>query len=95
MILNFSGDNVVDLGAQWVHGEIGNVVHELASKHDLLSSFCTFFDASKHEFFTINGEKIPERESFEALTIYYNMMKEAPDELSNAEGSFGDYFREK
>ncbi|XP_032672835.1 uncharacterized protein LOC116844858 isoform X2 [Odontomachus brunneus] len=89
------GDNAVDLGAQWVHGETGNVVCELAYKYNLLGSFCTFFDASKHEFFTINGERIPKEESVEALTIYYDMMKGAPDELSITDGSFGDYFRKK
>ncbi|XP_014477867.1 PREDICTED: uncharacterized protein LOC106746142 isoform X2 [Dinoponera quadriceps] len=91
--VNF-GSNVVDLGAQWVHGETGNIVNEFASKHNLLGSFCTFFNPSKHEFFTISGEKIPKEESIEALTIYYNMMKEAPNELGETEGSFGDYFRE-
>ncbi|XP_011142812.2 uncharacterized protein LOC105185188 isoform X2 [Harpegnathos saltator] len=89
------GDNVVDLGAQWVHGEIGNVVYDLASKYNLLGSFCTLFDTSKHEFFTINGERISKEESMKALTIYFDLMKKASDDLGKAEGSFGNYFREK
>lgn len=94
-ILICSGDNVVDLGGQWVHGETGNVVYELASKHNLLGSFSAFFDPSKHDFYTINGERIPKEESTKALTIYHNMMEEAADELINVEGTFGEYFRKK
>lgn len=94
-ILIFPGDNVVDLGAQWVHGEVGNVVCELGSKHNLFGSFGTFFDPSKHEFFTINGERIPKKESIEALKIYHHIMEQASHELSKTQGSFGVYFKEK
>ncbi|KAL6260754.1 hypothetical protein P5V15_008277 [Pogonomyrmex californicus] len=84
------GDNVVDLGAQWVHGQTGNVVFQLASKHDLLDSNAGLLDPSKHEFITINGEIMPEKESSEALMIYYNIVKQA--ELNKERGSYGDYF---
>ncbi|XP_018364708.1 PREDICTED: uncharacterized protein LOC108762270 isoform X3 [Trachymyrmex cornetzi] len=55
------GENVVDLGAQWVHGESGNVVFELASKYDLLGSFAVLYDSNKHEFVTIN-DKVKQEE---------------------------------
>lgn len=98
-------DNVVDLGAQWVHGESGNVVYELASKHDLLGSFFSLLDASKHKFVTINGEIIPEEESIEALTTYFTISDEGPllqeqepgnnipeEDMVRESESYGDYF---
>ncbi|XP_072765304.1 uncharacterized protein [Anoplolepis gracilipes] len=91
--LNF-GENVVDLGAQWVHGESGNIVFELASKHNLLGSFSNFLDPSKHNFVTSNGEIIPKDESNEAVTIYFNIIDNAQKDniLKKETGSFGNYF---
>jgi len=93
-ILIFPGENVVDLGAQWVHGQTGNVVFELASKHDLLDSFAVLLDPSKNEFVTINGEILPNEESSQVLMSYYknitNKMKE--EDFKEEEGSYGDYF---
>ncbi|KYQ55637.1 hypothetical protein ALC60_05481 [Trachymyrmex zeteki] len=87
------GENVVDLGAQWVHGESGNVVFDLASKHDLLDSFAVLYDSNKHEFITINGEVISNDESNEALMIYYNNLNKVKQEKFKEErGSFGDFF---
>jgi len=84
----------VDLGAQWVHGQSGNIVFELASKHDLLDSSAILLDPSKNEFVTFNGEIISNEESSKALVIYYkhilNKMKQ--EEFKEEEGSYGDYF---
>lgn len=89
-ILIFLGEHVVDLGAQWVHGQSGNVVYEMASKHNLLSSFAVLLDPSKHEFVTINGEIIPTEESSKALMIYFDKMEQ--EKLKEEKGNFGDYF---
>ncbi|XP_011688274.1 PREDICTED: uncharacterized protein LOC105450226 [Wasmannia auropunctata] len=86
------GENVVDLGAQWVHGQSGNVVFDLASKHNLLSSFAVLRDNSKHEFVTINGEIMPCEESSKALTIFENILDNVTQiELKEERGSLGDY----
>ncbi|KMR05319.1 peroxisomal n -acetyl-spermine spermidine oxidase [Lasius niger] len=89
--LNF-GENVVDLGAQWVHGESGNVVFELASKHNLLGSLPNLLDPTKYNFVTSKGEIITKDESNEALTIYFNITKNAQEELKEETGTFGNYF---
>lgn len=82
----------MDLGAQWIHGEIGNVVYELASNQNLLSSFSIFLDPTKHNFITSNGEVIPKDESNEALTIYFNIINNAKKNLEKGTGSLGDSF---
>ncbi|KYN06719.1 Peroxisomal N(1)-acetyl-spermine/spermidine oxidase, partial [Cyphomyrmex costatus] len=87
------GKNVVDLGAEWVHGESGNIVFELASKHDLLNSLVILRDPSKHEFVTINGEIMPNEESTKTITLYENISdKIGQEEFKNETGSLGDYF---
>lgn len=86
----------MDLGAQWVHGEVKNVVYDFASKHDLLDdSLSVLFGTSKNHFITGNGEMMPEEESSKILAIYTHISTEAQEELKNEEGSFGDYFTRK
>ncbi|XP_070523083.1 uncharacterized protein [Cardiocondyla obscurior] len=87
------GENVVDLGAQWVHGETGNIVFNLASKHDLLSSGESLLDPSKHEFVTINGEIMPLEESSAALTLYFNNLDKMKQKgIEKETGNYGDFF---
>jgi len=85
----------VELGAQWVHGQSGNVVYDLASKHDILGSFAVLFDPDKQSFVTINGDIISKKESSEILTMYFNIMEEAQEELKEEKGSLGDYVKRK
>lgn len=90
---NISAENVVELGAQWVHGQSGNVVFELVSKYDLLGSCALLLEPSKHEFVTVNGEIMPVEESSAALMIYHNILDKAKlTEFKQEKGSFGDYF---
>ncbi|RLU21371.1 hypothetical protein DMN91_005744 [Ooceraea biroi] len=92
--VNF-GDNVVELGAQWIHGQSGNVVYSLASKYDILGTFDVMLDPNRHTFVTINGEIIPKKESNEILMMYFNIMEEAREELNEEKGSLGDYVERK
>lgn len=84
-------DNVVELGAQWVHGEHGNIVFDLASPHKLLDSSKCFNDFDKHIFVTANGEILSKKESVEAFKIYYDISENISDSIHNAE-SYGEYF---
>lgn len=84
-------DNVVELGAQWVHGEHENIVFDLASPHKLLDSSKCFNDFDKHIFVTANGEILSKKESVEAFKIYYDISENISDSIHNAE-SYGEYF---
>ncbi|KAK7081992.1 hypothetical protein SK128_023928, partial [Halocaridina rubra] len=46
----------LDLGAQWVHGEVGNKIYETAKSRDLLSDFLSV--DGKGAFYTENGDQI-------------------------------------
>jgi spermine oxidase len=92
-ILILSGENVVDLGAQWVHGQSGNLVYELASKHDLLNSSAILVDPSQHEFITINGEIRPKEEGGEVMRIFFEIIDKIKQvEFQEENESLGDYF---
>lgn len=86
---------MIDLGAQWVHGESGNIVFELASKHGLLDHTFNLLDCSKYDFVTSNGELQPKDESTEALMVYFNIIDESRGDLERETGSFGNYFIKK
>lgn len=91
-ILIFVADNVVDLGAQWVHGETMNIVYSLASQHNLFGSFSHLFDPEKHIFFTINGEMIPKEEGAKALEIYNTIGEKVSNANTNQYLNLGDFF---
>ncbi|XP_015439431.1 PREDICTED: spermine oxidase-like [Dufourea novaeangliae] len=84
-------DNVIELGAQWVHGEKGNIVSDIASPHKLLDSTKCFSDFSAHIFVNAKGEILPQTETTETLKIYYDISEHLEDDLNNA-GSYGEYF---
>lgn len=87
----FSAENVIELGAQWVHGECGNVVFDLASPHELLNSSKCFNDFGQHMFATAKGEILPKKETVEAFKTYYEISESRSDDIHNAE-SYGEYF---
>ncbi|XP_034193646.2 uncharacterized protein LOC117610410 [Osmia lignaria lignaria] len=84
-------DNVVELGAQWVHGERGNVVFDIASPHKLLDSSKCFNDFGGHVFVTAKGEILPKKEATETVKIYYDISENITDAINDTE-SYGEYF---
>lgn len=84
-------DNVVELGAQWVHGERGNVVFDLAFPHKVLDSSRCFNDFSGHIFVTSKGEILSKKEATETLKLYYDISEHVSDDINNAH-SYGEYF---
>ena len=84
----------MELGAQWVHGEEGNIVYKLASPHKLLDSSKCFNEYDKHVFITAKGEIFSKKESAEAFKIYYDISENISDDVYNSE-SYGEYFMNK
>ncbi|XP_003704750.2 uncharacterized protein LOC100878001 [Megachile rotundata] len=84
-------ENVVELGAQWVHGERGNVVFDMAFQHKLLDSSKCFNDYSKHIFVSAKGEILSKKEATETLKIYYDISENITNAINDAE-SYGEYF---
>uniref|UniRef100_A0A182V8X6 Amine oxidase domain-containing protein n=1 Tax=Anopheles merus TaxID=30066 RepID=A0A182V8X6_ANOME len=84
------GAGIVELGAQWCHGEKGNVVYELASAYpDLLKASIIADDAS---LIQSNSVRIDD-ELVEKLSSLAEQISESEDRMSYA-GSLGDFFTE-
>ncbi|CAH2002173.1 unnamed protein product [Acanthoscelides obtectus] len=85
------GDGFVDLGAQWIHGEKGNIVYEMVKDLDLVSKSQN--DYNSFTFYLSTG-KIAERHTTEKL---FNILKTIvfQDGECNYNGSFKDYIKEQ
>lgn len=86
-------DNVVDLGAQWCHGEKGNAVFEKVKDLNLL-------DVTEPHYETFrcvrsNKEVLPEELADTLKSIAENSIPERQTELVNYQGSLGDYINWK
>lgn len=84
------GENVIDLGAQWCHGEKNNAVYELAGPLGLLESSVV---ASGNVLIKNSGEIVPQ-EVTDRLMAVANEVMEA-DEMASYNGTLGDFFTSK
>ncbi|OXU25458.1 hypothetical protein TSAR_012048 [Trichomalopsis sarcophagae] len=88
-------DNLIELGAQWCHGEKDNIVYSLAAPHNLLESSKYINNLPSHIFVNSIGEVISEQETAELLNIYYKILNDADTVVHKPGTSFGDYFTER
>ncbi|XP_037941161.1 uncharacterized protein LOC119674108 [Teleopsis dalmanni] len=86
-------DNVIDLGAQWCHGEKDNIVYELAYKHNLLESTGDVYES--YECIRSNREVVPESISQRLKDIVNDSLVTRQMELRNCSGSLGSYITNK
>ncbi|XP_053680326.1 uncharacterized protein LOC128731244 [Anopheles nili] len=87
------GANVVDLGAQWCHGEKGNVCYELGSKYSVFDS-----NSARYERFVLtrsNGEQIPKEQSEKLLGLIWSILETHKHELTGYRGSLGSFIMGK
>ncbi|XP_058128469.1 uncharacterized protein LOC131270888 [Anopheles coustani] len=87
------GANVVDLGAQWCHGEKGNVCYELGSKYNVFDS-----NSARYERFVLtrsNGEQIPTEQSEKLLGLIWSILETHKHELTGYRGSLGAFIMGK
>ncbi|KNC25714.1 hypothetical protein FF38_12897 [Lucilia cuprina] len=89
------GDSVVDLGAQWCHGEKNNVIYETVQKLKLnvLESTGTIYD--DYKCIRSNKEILEENLAEQLKSIAFNSIPERQEGLVDYEGSLGSYLTEK
>ncbi|EAT38750.1 AAEL009396-PA [Aedes aegypti] len=85
--------NVVDLGAQWCHGEVNNVCYELGSKLNVFGS--NKFKYEDFELVMSNGEKVPQEKSQKLMSAIWSILASHRNELSRYRGSLGSFILEK
>ncbi|XP_015600936.1 peroxisomal N(1)-acetyl-spermine/spermidine oxidase-like [Cephus cinctus] len=86
-------DYWVDLGGQWVHGEEGNVVFQLAWPLDLLERSSNRYLNS--QLFVTNGTEISKQMGESIIEVYLRIAAEAKNDLKNRSGSIGVYFEQR
>ncbi|XP_013118034.2 peroxisomal N(1)-acetyl-spermine/spermidine oxidase-like [Stomoxys calcitrans] len=86
-------DNVIDLGAQWVHGEVNNIVYEMVQDHEWLDSTGEIYKS--FECIRSNGEVVPVKIRDRLKEIFTRIIENCSKDLSTYNGSFGDYLSEQ
>ncbi|XP_031636092.1 spermine oxidase-like [Contarinia nasturtii] len=89
------GANVLDMGAQWCHGESGNVVYEMAKDKNLLSSNVPTYKT--FNFVRSNGEEIPAEISERLTKLAMGILDRNDREREKRayHGSLGNYFAQR
>ncbi|KAI4485608.1 hypothetical protein M0802_012670 [Mischocyttarus mexicanus] len=88
------GQNVVDLGAEWVYGEDGNTVYNMAYQHELLSSSKGLNNFDQYLFGTCNGT-LYQREHSTGILKAYHDYSECFEEMTDSTEFYGDYIFRK
>ncbi|XP_054734954.1 spermine oxidase-like [Anastrepha obliqua] len=85
-------DNVVDLGAQWCHGEKGNAIYELVKDLDMLQRpVITFND---YKSVRSNKEVLSEATTNALKSVVSNLIPSPEKDLKDFEGSLGTFYTE-
>lgn len=87
--------NVVDLGAQWCHGEKDNVVYELATscQSDLLESNTAKYD--RFELTRSDGTVVDQAISDKLIALAVSTVELYKDEIAHFDGSLGSFITKK
>lgn len=83
------GANVIDLGAQWCHGEKDNVVFELANPCDLLESTGDVYE--DYKMIRSNRQIVDEDTSSKLKMIVNESVVRRKEDLNSYKGSLGSY----
>ncbi len=83
--------NIVDLGAQWCHGEKDNVIYDMVHKYHVLDK--TPLDYFEGYYITSEGEV---KEKCEKLAeLAFHILEHCEKDVKNYKGSFGPVFIKK
>ncbi|KAG7190626.1 hypothetical protein KM043_006710 [Ampulex compressa] len=85
-------DYVIDLGAQWIHGENGNVAYELASPLGLTEH--STMENKYYDLYTLSGNRVSRAFHYNLTNVFFESMNvSSPDNPHNT--SIGDLVEEK
>ncbi|XP_059608522.1 spermine oxidase-like [Phlebotomus argentipes] len=87
------GNNVVDLGAQWCHGEKNNVVFEMASRKNLLE--VAEYQYDRTHLIQSNGRKIDDDTADLLMALAVSTVELYKEEIAKHDGSLGSFIVNK
>ncbi|XP_017481757.1 PREDICTED: spermine oxidase-like [Rhagoletis zephyria] len=83
------GHNTIDLGAQWCHGEKGNIVYQTVSGKVTLGSSTHIY--TKFDCIRSDGELLPNDVVQKLKTLLVQIFAKRHQELPSFKGTFGEY----
>lgn len=87
------GKNVLDMGAQWCHGEKDNVVYGLAKQHNLLQPNKVSYESIN--LVQSNGDLVPQKTSDDLMGLAMELLVGYEDEMKLYQGSLGSFIMQK
>lgn len=87
------GDGVVELGAQWCHGEKDNVVYEMVKKLNLLEP--SYPDYNEFVFVDAKGKFIDKGVSLKITEIMDMILYTEKEDMRTFEGSYLSYISKR
>lgn len=85
-------DGMIDLGAQWVHGQKNNIIYEMT--RNMFSFGTTPFEKMYSTFLLTNGTKPDQKDLKKIVDVAYKILDDI-DDLDDPRGSIGDIFNNK
>ncbi|XP_050421127.1 spermine oxidase-like isoform X2 [Adelges cooleyi] len=90
------GDGHIDIGAQWIHGEEGNIVFQMAAAKNLVSDRReTIKQFQNSMFVSSSSHVIPLNLSREYLKIAYTILDDSPKDDLERFMSLGELFQKR
>lgn len=86
---HFSENSIVDLGAQYCHGQQGNVVYEMANAFSLLES--SKQRITNNVFVMSDGILLDSDVGEWLMAVCQNIMDDSLNNLKSSDKSLGDY----
>ncbi|XP_025833153.1 spermine oxidase-like isoform X2 [Agrilus planipennis] len=84
------GNGMVDLGAQWCHGEERNIVYDLIKDYDVLKHDSSQFLPFQLQYSQTHFKGINESVNAELTELFFQIYEQAQDTVEIT--SMGDYF---
>jgi len=89
-------DGHIDIGAQWIHGEEGNIVFQMAAAQDLVSDQRETIQQFKNStFITSSGREIQSNHLREYLNVAYSVLDDIPKDDLERFMSLGELFQKR
>lgn len=83
------GDNVLDMGAQWCHGEKNNSIHELVKDHNILDQSAISYP--NVSFYSSSGQQVDNSKCGRLMALCLDILEHSEDDLKSYKGSLGSY----
>ncbi|KAL1456181.1 hypothetical protein WDU94_000928 [Cyamophila willieti] len=89
----YEGDASIDMGAQWVHGQEGNPVFQMAKEHQLVKEECPSYSG----IMLVNSSRVPMDKDVDhkLLKMMDEIINEHDEDMLKYNGSLGDYVLDK